>query len=236
MGELGVRRETIAGIRVAIAGPESHSIRRMDMLALLNWTLPELAQLLPDAVPRLTIVSASDPMWRGGLSAPASLFIHADRPMISENGTSTLLHEVMHVALGLRTESGSDWITEGLAEYYSLQLLRRGNAITKRRYNTAIKKQQDWAVNAKGLCRAASSGATTALAVIKMAALDKEIREQSAGKHNLDDVVAELSKLQQELDLNALVTIVESLTQQPSDVLHIKNLPGCNTLARNTKL
>ncbi|MCH9693853.1 MAG: hypothetical protein K0U72_05030 [Gammaproteobacteria bacterium] len=236
IGKLGVRRETIAGIRVAVVGPESQSIRRMDMLALLNWTLPELAQLLPDAMPRLTIISAADPMWRGGLSAPASLFIHSDRPLISENGTSTLLHEVMHVALGLRSVEGNDWITEGLAEYYSLQLLRRGNAITKRRYTTAIKKQQEWAADATVLCQSVSSGADTALAVVTMAALDQEIREQSAGKHNLDDVVAELHKHPARLDLEALKTIVETMTMQASDVLHSKNLPGCHTLARNTDL
>ena len=130
VGELGVRRESIAGIHVAIAGPEGHGVRRMDMLALLNWPLPELNAVLPDALPRLTVVSAGQPMWRGGLSAPASLFLHADRPLISENATSALLHEVMHVALGVQARDGFDWIVEGLAEYYSIELLRRGRAIT----------------------------------------------------------------------------------------------------------
>jgi hypothetical protein len=51
MGRLGVRRDTIAGVRVAIAGPVDNAVRRLDMLALLNWTLPELASLLP-AMPR----------------------------------------------------------------------------------------------------------------------------------------------------------------------------------------
>ncbi|MDH3266249.1 MAG: hypothetical protein OEM25_04720, partial [Gammaproteobacteria bacterium] len=46
IGNLGVRRETIAGIRVAIAGPVDNEIRRLDTLALLNWTLPELARIL----------------------------------------------------------------------------------------------------------------------------------------------------------------------------------------------
>ncbi|MBT8099196.1 MAG: hypothetical protein KJO82_05575, partial [Gammaproteobacteria bacterium] len=85
MGELGVRRETIAGIRVAIAAPVGESQRRMDTLALLNWTLPELARILPELPARLTIVSAGDPMWRGGLSGPQSLYVHADRPLLSEN-------------------------------------------------------------------------------------------------------------------------------------------------------
>ena len=133
IGSLGVRRETIAGIRVAIAGPEGEDVRRMDMLALLGWTLPELVTILPHDFARLTIVSAGDPMWRGGLSAPASLFIHADRPMISENATSSLLHEVMHTTMPVDSRDGYDWITEGLAEYYSIELLRRGRAITEER-------------------------------------------------------------------------------------------------------
>lgn len=75
MGRLGVRRDTISGVRIAIAGPVGNSVRRLDMLALLNWTLPELASLLPAMPPRLTIISAGDPMWRGALSAPQSLYI-----------------------------------------------------------------------------------------------------------------------------------------------------------------
>ena len=35
-----------------------------------------------------------------------------------------LLHEVMHAMLGIHATSGDDWIVEGLAEFYSLELLR----------------------------------------------------------------------------------------------------------------
>ena len=48
VGDLGVRRDRIAGVRVAIAGPTGHSVRRLDMLALLNWNLPELARIVPE--------------------------------------------------------------------------------------------------------------------------------------------------------------------------------------------
>ena len=66
VGDIGVRRDTIAGIRVAVAGPQGQSIRRLDMLALLNWVLPELTELLPEPPHRLTIVSAS----AGALRSP----------------------------------------------------------------------------------------------------------------------------------------------------------------------
>jgi hypothetical protein len=75
MGDLGVRRDSIAGIRVTVAAPVDNGVRRLDILALLNWTLPELARIVADLPPRITIVSAGKPMWRGGLSAPASLYM-----------------------------------------------------------------------------------------------------------------------------------------------------------------
>ncbi len=228
MGNLGIRRETIAGTRVVVAAPEGQLVRRMDMLALLNWILPELNRVLPDAMPKLTIVSAGDPMWRGGLSAPASIFIHASRPLISENATSTLVHEVFHVAMGATSaESGFDWIVEGLAEYYSLELLQRGGAITARRYRQALQQQARWSEDAGKLCGTRSSGATTALAVILFRDLDKELREKSAGKFNLDDVIARIAASRSRVSLGTLADIVTDLLQGPSDVLQIDKLPGC---------
>ncbi|HEX7719262.1 MAG TPA: hypothetical protein VF389_05605, partial [Woeseiaceae bacterium] len=40
LGKLGTRREMIAGVQVVVAGPVGHSFRRMDIVALLHWTLP----------------------------------------------------------------------------------------------------------------------------------------------------------------------------------------------------
>ena len=227
MGSLGIRRETIAGTRIAVVAPEGQSVRRMDMLALLNWILPELNAVLPDSIPSLTIVSAGDPMWRGGLSAPASIFIHADRPLISENATSTLAHEVFHVALGARAEHGYDWIVEGLAEYYSLELLLRGGAITARRYQRAIEKQVAWAADAEELCGTRSSGATTALAVVSFRRLDSEIRKKSAGKSSLDNVVTEIANSHSRISLPALQQIVADILQEPADALTSGSLTGC---------
>ncbi len=227
IGNLGVRRETIAGTRIAIAAPEGQAVRRMDMLALLNWTLPELTPVLPDAIPRLTIVSAGDPMWRGGLSAPGSIFIHADRPLISENATSTLVHEVIHVAMDITAESGFDWIVEGLAEYYSLELLQRGGAITPRRYRRALERQTEWASEADELCNEQSRGSITALAVITFRNLDKEIRETTEAKASLDTVLERLAASQSHVSLRSLQGIVTEILQGPSDSLQADNLPGC---------
>jgi hypothetical protein len=227
MGKLGIRRETIADTKVTVAAPEGQMARRMDMLALLNWILPELLRVLPDSIPRLTIVSAGDPMWRGGLSAPASIFIHSSRPLISENATSTLAHEVFHVALGVTSEPGFDWIVEGLAEYYSLELLLRGGAITPRRYDEALQKQVRWSGNAEKLCSSRSSGATTALAVVIFRELDKELREKSAGKLSLDDVVAGIARTRSRVSLKTLDVLVDGLLHDTADALHDDSLAEC---------
>ena len=231
LGDLGVRRERIAGMRVAVAGPVDHAVRRLDTIALLNWTLPELARLLPELPPRLTIVSAGEPMWRGGLSAPQSLFLHAERPLISENATSTLLHEVIHMSLGLSSRDGYDWIVEGFAEYYSLQLLQRSGTISNARFTAAQAELSDWAETAGNLCGPTSSGATTALAVTILDALNNEILENSAGESSLDDVARELWRLDEKTDLALLKAVAGELIGHKPDTLHSDMLPGCRTIA-----
>jgi len=230
-GDLGVRRENISGISVAVAGPVDHSVRRMDTLALLHWTVPELARLLPELPPRLTIVSAGDPMWRGGLSAPQSLFLHAERPLISENATSTLLHELVHMSLGLSARDGYDWIVEGFAEYYSLQLLLRSGTISPTRFDSAVADLAEWATQAENLCGPASTGATTAMAVGVLTALNEEIVTMSNGEASLDEVATELWALGGKIDIHDLESAVETLIGDKPDTLHSNRLPGCRTIA-----
>lgn len=231
MGDLGVRREHIAGIRVGIAGPENQQVHRVDMLALLNWTLPELNELLPVMPSRLTIVSAGEPMWRGALSGPQSIYVHAERPLISENGTSTLLHEVMHVALGVNAEPGFDWIVEGLAEFYSLEILRRSGTLAAKRHASAMEQLETWSKSARTLCGPSSSGATTALAVVTLASLDAEIKKASSGEAGLDDALGTLLKSGEAFGLTSLRSAAAELIGQKPDALHIDRLPGCRKLA-----
>ena len=144
-GKIGSRNEKIGSVRVVVAAPAGDNARRQDTLAFLKFTLPRLQEVFPQLPPRLLIVSAGDPMWRGGLSGPSSMFLHSDRPLISENRTSTLLHELAHIALGIRGDEESDWIVEGLAELYSLETLRRSGGISEQRYKQALKHQSQWA-------------------------------------------------------------------------------------------
>lgn len=229
MGDLGVRRETIAGVPVAIAGPVGQSIRRMDILALLNWTLPEVARLLNELPPRLTIVSAGEPMWRGGLSGPESLYMHASRPLISENGTSTLLHEILHISLGLSSVPGYDWIVEGLAEYYSLETLRRSGTISRSRYRQARSALREWSGQATKLCGPVSTGPTTAYAVGVLAALDRELRKKTDGEASLDDVVRALRADAARVSLASLREAAKSVADAYPAALYVEKLPGCST-------
>ena len=169
-------------------------------------------------------------MWRGGLSAPQSVFMHADRPMISENGTSTLMHELLHIALGLRAVNGYDWIVEGLAEYYGIELLRRSGTLSATRHGLTMVQLAEWSKEAETLCDRSSTGPETALAVGIMAALDEEIREATGGKSSLDDVVADLVTRDSKVDLAALASKSAELIGRKADTLHIDKLPGCRKI------
>lgn len=224
LGKLGKRSEIIAGVQTVVAAPANNSARRQDMLAFLNWNLPSLVQVFPDFPRRVLIVSAGDPMWRGGLSGPASIYIHADRPLISENRTSTVLHELTHVALGIRGDEESDWIVEGLAEYYSLETLHRSGGIGKQRYEEALARLDKWAVQAPDLFRANSSGATTARAVMVFKGVDAEIRKLTSGKASLDDVARELASHGGEVSLERLQTVARKVAGQPLQSLARRTL------------
>ena len=172
-------------------------------------------------------------MWRGGLSAPASLYMHAERHLLSENGTSTLLHEIMHVVLDFDTDHDHDWIVEGLAEFYSLELLGRSGTLSRSRFDKARRMQKEWARSSDRLCGGPSSGATTAKAVSVFVELDREIRRKTEGRHTLDDIVREILELPEPVDLDALDRLARNVIGENPDALHIGKLPGCRKMAQS---
>jgi hypothetical protein len=219
-GRLGVRRERIAGVQVIVAGPTGQGARRLDILALLNWNLPRVRRLIPDHMPkRLVIVSAGDPMWRGGLSGPNSLFIHADRPLLSENGSSTLIHELIHVVTRIEGENGADWIVEGMAEYYSLKILWRSGTLSDRRYKQTFAKLAEWAEESGPLNVELSRGPVTARAVGIMRALDREIYKKTNHEKSYDDVVRLLAAAQQKVNLPRFRQAAEKVMGGPAESL-----------------
>jgi hypothetical protein len=215
VGKIGSRNDKIGSVRVVVAAPSGDQARRQDTLAFLKFTLPRLEEVFPHLPARLLIVSAGDPMWRGGLSGPGSMFLHSDRPLISENRTSTLLHELIHIALGIRGDEESDWIVEGFAELYSLETLRRSGGISEQRYKQALKQQSEWAKRSATLFGAHSNGPTTARAVLALRAADAEIRNSTAGKASLDDVARKLASERGAVSLVRLQKAAQDVAGRP---------------------
>ncbi len=211
LGKIGVLRERIAGAHVAVAGPIGQGLRRQDILAMLRWTLPRLRQILGVLPERLLVVGAGDPMWRGGLSGPSSLFIHADRPLITPDLTSPLLHELIHAVTNARAGPDGDWIVEGLAEYYGLELLVRSHSVSRLRHQKALAAIEQRGRGAT-LSGAASSGPSTARAVAVLHSLDELIRQKSADRKNLDSVLAALARQDEPITTAGFRTLAERLS------------------------
>jgi predicted metalloprotease with PDZ domain len=191
-GKLGSRSDEVAGHTVRVASPLDSGLKANDMVAFLLWTLPSMIEVLPEFPDYLLIVSGTTDMWRGGLSGFHSLYVHAERPMISGNRTSTLVHELFHVGSRLSGTGGADWIVEGLAEYYSLAVLYRSGGISEYRYNEAFEDLAKWTAGIE--CKATDRSTTkqNAAAALVMRALDKEIRAATGDKKSLDDIVRAL--------------------------------------------
>ncbi len=188
-GELGTRREMIHGRELVVSAPLNSGMRRLDTAAFVRWTLPELTRVFPTMPDHILVVGAPPGMWRGGLSAPGSIYVHVDRPLISENATSTLLHELIHLAGAHSADDESDWIVEGLAEYYSLLILKRSGGISQQRFERSLERQARWVAEADGKLASPSKGADTAAAVLLLHELATEL--QAEGK-SIDAVAGAL--------------------------------------------
>jgi predicted metalloprotease with PDZ domain len=210
-GKLGSARETVDGVKVLVASPKKQDPHRLDLLAFLRWTLPELVDLFPSHPERFLIVRAGDPMWRGGLSGPGSFYLHAERPLIDLDGTSPVLHELMHCFMHARAGKNGDWIVEGLAELYSVELLRRSGAIGKRRFERTLARLAKKGKSAPSILVKRADGAVAARAVGVLLKLGQEIRRATGSKRSLDDVVRALEKERQAVTPAGLRSVAEKI-------------------------
>ncbi len=217
-GKTGSRRARLGETDVSVAGPVGEGLRRMDILTLLTFVWPEVQNVFPRDPKKLLVVGAGDPMWRGGLSGPNSLFMHADRPLVSENGTSSLIHELVHVFSRITDAERSDWISEGLAEYYSIELMRRAGGMSEDRYRLVREHLAKWSRKVDSLRTEHSTGPVTARAVLLLQELDREIRQRSKGRHSLDDVARGLMRVDRATTEDFL-DITETMLGGPSKVL-----------------
>ncbi len=219
LGDIASRQDMIADTDVRIAAPREQNLRMQDTLAFLGWTLPALKQIFPDFPRRLLIVTAADPMWRGGLSGTRSLYMHTDRPLISGNRTSSLIHELVHVGTGIHGTDKSDWIVEGIAEFYAVEILHRTGAISDFRFQQTLDELASWGDDSKTLLTGDSSGPTTAKAAVIMAEIDREIRKHTRNKASLDDVATALASERGKVTVRGFRELTEQVAGKPLQAL-----------------
>lgn len=218
-GDIGTRRDQVEGMEISIAAPKGLSTSRMDLMAMLTATAPEMLQAFGSLPEKLLVVRAGDPMWRGGLSGPRSLWLHADRPLISENGSSTLMHETIHVVTRIRGAEGDDWIAEGLAEYYGSEMLRRAGLLSQARFDKAMDWMRRHGKNVRSLHAQRSAGPRSARAAALFADLDAEIRSRSHGRSSLDEVARALMRNGARVSSNDLRQAAEAAIGAPARTL-----------------
>lgn len=217
-GDVGTRREQFEDVEVSVAAPKGDNMPRQQILAMISWTLPEMRAIFGELPSKLLIVGAGDAMWRGGLSGPRSLYMHSERPLISENGTSTLLHELTHVITRISGRRGHKYISEGIAEFYSIELLHRTGGTTDARYQRTRDMLKRWSRNVKRLIAPRSHGPITARAVLLFMDLDKEIRQATDGEKSFDDVTRLLME-KRRVDTDDLREAVARVLGKAADTL-----------------
>jgi predicted metalloprotease with PDZ domain len=133
-------------------------------------------------------------MWRGGLSGEESFYMHGDRPLRTPDQTSPYLHELFHVAAPFRPHADAHWVTEGLAEYYSIELQRRIGALSNTSYQRALQLFAEHGVWGHDFTRTSAPALRNNSAPLVMYLLDQQIRAATGDERGLDAVVASLAR------------------------------------------
>src|SRR5207253_3077547 len=107
--------------------------------------------------------------------------------------TSPYLHELFHVAAPFRPAPDAHWVTEGLAEYYTLELQHRIGRLDAAGYGKALELFARYGMWDHDFTRTADRAIRNNSAPLVMAVLDRRIRAATAGLRGLDDVVAALA-------------------------------------------
>lgn len=82
-GKIGARRDVLNDSKVSVAAPVGQHMQRMSIMTMLTFVWPQAVEAFQRQPEKLLVVGANDPMWRGGLSAPNSLYMQAARPLVS---------------------------------------------------------------------------------------------------------------------------------------------------------
>ncbi|MEB2515513.1 hypothetical protein D3C76_864270 [compost metagenome] len=217
-GHLGSRRTRLGETEVTVASPRGQGMRRMDVLTLLTFVWPQVQAVFPRHPTKLLIVGANDPMWRGSLSAHESIYLNSRLPLVSESGTSPLVRELAQVFGRINDQQRSDWISEGFAEYYAIELVRRAGGMSDERYEGLHGKLVKDSQKVTTLRGEQISAAQVAKAVLLLQELDREIRLKTRNKRSLDDVLRGAMHLGS-IDTKEFVQLSESVLGESSKVL-----------------
>lgn len=193
LGHIKRADATIGNTAVTIARAPGVTHKVDGAIGLLQKALPPLLAMFRQPLPRLLIVLGPDPMWRGGLSGEESFYMHGDRPLRSRDHTSPYLHELFHVAAPFRPAPDANWVTEGLAEYYSIELPRRDGSLSEAAYQRALELFCEHGVWGRNFTLDPSPALRNNSAPLVMWALDRRIRTATKDTRSLDDVVTALA-------------------------------------------
>ena len=219
MGRLATQRAHVGSHTLfSISAPLNSGVDRMGWVALVSLVWPELEKAFGTVPQKMLMVSGDDPLWRGGLSGPNSFFFHSSRRAISENGTSPLFHELTHVITRISGDFNDDWIAEGLAEFYGIELLYRAGAYDDELRAEVLGNLMEWGGTSQKLRARNSTGKITARSALVFDALDKEIKQESAGRESLDAVIR-LLMVKRRVSLADLRTAYTEVTGGNSVVL-----------------
>ncbi|MDR6713166.1 hypothetical protein J2W83_002769 [Pseudomonas hunanensis] len=222
-GNLGSRRARLGETEVTVAAPQGQGMRRMDTLTLLTFVWPQLQAVFPRNPPKLLLVGARDEMWRGVLPGRNSLFLHANRPLIGESGSSPLLRELVQLFAQINDRDGSDWIGESLTDYYATELLRRAGGVSDDRYEAWQARLHKQGAKVTRLRGKQADPGQVARGVLLLQSLDREIRLHTQNKRSLDDVTRGLMRLPS-VNTDEFIQISESVLGRESEVLQSKLL------------
>ncbi|MFS2198733.1 hypothetical protein ACCD00_09410 [Pseudomonas sp. Pseusp3] len=217
-GQLGSRRTRLGETEVTVASPLGQGMRRMDVLTLLTFVWPQVQALYPRHPGKLLIVGANDPMWRGSQSAHESIYLNSHLPLVSESGSSALVRELAQMFGRINGTQRSDWISEGFAEYYAIELVRRAGGMSDERYESLHGKLVMISQKVTTLRGEWINPAQLARAVVLLQELDREIRLKTHNKRSLDDVLRGAMR-QGDIDTKAFVQLSESVIGGSSKVL-----------------
>jgi len=217
-GHLGSRRTRLGETEVTVASPLGQGMRRMDVLTLLTFVWPQVQAVYPRHPAKLLIVGANDPMWRGSLAAHESIYLNSRLPLVSESGSSAVVRELAQLFGRINDQHRSDWISEGFAEYYAIELVRRAGGMSDERYQSLQGRLVKAGQKVTTLRGEQINPAQVAKAVILMQELDREIRLKTRNKRSLDDVLRGAMRLGN-VDTKDFVQLTETVIGESSKVL-----------------